>query len=66
MIYSRAFEELPVATKEAIYARLWSILSGQEKAAKYSKLSTADRADVVSILLETKNGLPSYYRSLKN
>jgi len=66
MIYSRAFEELPAATKEAIYSRLWSILSGQEKAAKYSKLSAADRADVVSILLETKNGLPSYYRSLKN
>jgi hypothetical protein len=66
MIYSRAFEELPGAAKDAIYARLWSILSGQEKAARYSKLSNADRADIVTILLETKDGLPSYYRPLKN
>lgn len=64
MIYSRAFDELPGAAKDAIYARLWSILSGQDKATKYSKLSAADRADIVSILLETKKDLPSYYRTL--
>ena len=66
MIYSRPFDELPDVTKEAIYERLWAILSGQEKSAKYSRLSRADRADIVSILLETKKDLPLYYRLLRN
>jgi hypothetical protein len=64
MIYSRAFDELPAATKDAVYARLWAVLSGQDKAKKYSVLARADRAAIVSILLETKQGLPAYYRSL--
>lgn len=64
MIYSRAFDELPAAAKDAVYARLWEILSGQEKAQKYSVLARADRAAIVSILLETKQGLPAYYRPL--
>src|SRR5262245_34773080 len=62
MIYSPAFDELPDAAREAIYARLWAILSGQEKAAKYARLSAADRADIASILVETKKGLPEYFR----
>ena len=64
MIYSRAFDELPLAAKEAVYARLWSVLSGKEKAGKYSKLSSADRAAIVGILLETKPDLPAYYKPL--
>lgn len=65
MIYSRAFDQLPDATKDAVYTRLWSILSGKEKAPKYAKLTTSDRAAIVSILLETKPGLPAYFRSLE-
>jgi hypothetical protein len=64
MIYSPTFDTLPDATKQAVYARLWEILSGKEKAPKYSRLSQADRAAIVDILLETKPGLPSYFRSL--
>jgi hypothetical protein len=64
MIYSRAFDELPVAAKEAVYARMWAILSGQDKGRQYSKLSAADRAAIVSILLATKTGLPSYFRPI--
>jgi hypothetical protein len=65
MIYSRAFDGLPGAVKDKIYARMWAVLSGADKASKYSKLSQQDRAAIVSILLETKPGLPDYFRSLE-
>jgi hypothetical protein len=64
MVYSRAFDGLPTAAKDAVYARMWAILSGKEKSAKYAKLSAADRAAVVDILVETKPGLPAYFRRL--
>jgi hypothetical protein len=64
MIYSHAFENLPAVVKDALYARMWVILSGKEKAAKYARLSAADRAAIVGILLETKSGLPSYFKPL--
>jgi hypothetical protein len=51
--------------KDKIYARMWAVLSGADKASKYSKLSQQDRAAIVSILLETKPGLPDYFRSLE-
>ena len=65
MIYSRAFDALPSAAKDAIYERLWAVLSGTDKARKYSKLSPDDRAAIVSILLDTKPGLPTYFRRLE-
>ena len=65
MIYSRAFDALPGPAKDAIYARLWAVLSGKDKAPKYAKLSAADRAAIVSILLETKTDLPANFRRLE-
>jgi hypothetical protein len=65
MIYSRAFDQLPDAAKEAVYARLWDVLAGKEKGSKYAKLSSSDRAAIVSILMETKPALPAYYRRLE-
>jgi hypothetical protein len=64
MIYSATFDALPSASKDAVYTRLWDILSGQDKSPKYSKLSAADRTAIVSILLETKTNLPSYFKPL--
>ena len=64
MIYSPAFDELPAAAKEAVYSRLWEVLSGKEKARRYTKLSAADRSAIVAILLDTRQGLPSYFRIL--
>jgi hypothetical protein len=54
LIYSAAFDQLPSAAKQAIYARMWNVLSGRERAAKYARLSTADRQAVVEILRDTK------------
>jgi hypothetical protein len=61
MIYSQAFDTLPSEAKDAIYKRMWQILSGQEKDGKYARFSRADREATVEILGETKKGLPKYF-----
>jgi len=62
MIYSEAFDGLPEAAREAVYARLWQILSGQEKDPRYARLPLAVRQAIVEILRETRPGLPDYFR----
>jgi len=66
MIYTEAFDSLPVEARDAIYRRMWQILSGQifpekDKAKKYARLSLADRRAIVEILRATKKGLPAYF-----
>jgi hypothetical protein len=62
MIYSEAFDHLPGEAKNAVYERMWAILSGQEQDAAYARLSPADRRAIVEILRDTKKGLPDYFR----
>jgi hypothetical protein len=62
LIYSEAFEQMPRLAKDAVYERMWRVLSGQEQAAPYDKFSRDDRRAVVEILLETKPGLPDYFK----
>jgi len=63
LIYSAAFDGLPSIAKNAIYARMWQVLSGDEKGARYrTALSLADRQAIVDILLQTRNGLPDFFR----
>jgi len=64
MIYVPAFDSLPPEASDAIYRRMWQILSGQEKGKKYARLSWADRQAIVEILRETKPGLPDYFGSV--
>jgi hypothetical protein len=64
MIYTEAFDGLPAEAKEAIYKRMWQILSGQENEPKYARLSLADRQAIVEILRDTKPGLPDYFQSV--
>jgi hypothetical protein len=66
MIYTAAFDELPAESRDAIYKRMWEILSGEAKDAKYQRLTLADRRAVVEILRETKKGLPDYFVAVKN
>jgi hypothetical protein len=62
LIYSPAFDALPARAKEPIYKRLWQVLSGEERDARYQKaLSRADRQAIVEILRDTKKDLPSYF-----
>jgi len=63
MIYTPAFDALPAAAKDAIYARMWEVLSGREKRAPYaSRFSAADRQSIVQILRATKKDLPAYFQ----
>jgi hypothetical protein len=54
MIYSQAFDALPVEARNTVYQRMWQILSGKDKSPRYARLSLADRQAVVEILRETK------------
>jgi hypothetical protein len=64
MIYTEAFDNLPGDVREAIFQRMWQILSGQDAGKRYARLSLSDRQAIVDILRETKQGLPVYFKSL--
>ena len=61
MIYTAAFDALPQPALDAIYRRMWSILSGEVSGGPYDRLSAADRQAVIEILRDTKPGLPDYF-----
>jgi hypothetical protein len=61
MVYSEAFESLPAEAKEAIYSRMWEVLSGPERWPKYSRLSESDRRAIIEILRDTKGDFPAYF-----
>ncbi len=63
LVYSEAFDALPPVAKDAVYARLWHVLSGAEHAtARYARLSRGGRQAIVEILRETKSGLPAFFQ----
>ena len=64
MIHSAAFEALPSIARDAIYTRMWQVLSGRDKQPRYASLSAADRRAIVGILRETKKDLPPYFQPL--
>ena len=61
MIYSPAFDALPANVREQIYARMWRVLSGQESAPRYARLSRADRQAIIDILRDTRKDLPVFF-----
>ena len=65
MIYTAAFDALPADTRNAIYRRLWQILSGAEPDPRYARLSFDDRRDIVDILRDTKSDLPGYFDAVR-
>jgi hypothetical protein len=62
MIYSDAFDGLPAEARDAIYRRMYAVLSAAEPSARYSRLSPSDRRAIIDILRETKRDLPPYFR----
>jgi len=62
MVYSPAFDGLPPLAQQAIYRRLWTVLSGRDRSSKYRKLALRDRRAIVAILRDTKPDLPQYFR----
>lgn len=61
LIYSEQFEQLPDRVRDAIYQRLWAVLSQADPDPRYERLSAADRRAVLEILRDTKNDLPSVF-----
>jgi hypothetical protein len=63
MIDTPAFDALTPMAKEAVYGRLWDVLSGEETAPRYARLTRADRQAILEILRDTKHDLPGYFRA---
>jgi hypothetical protein len=63
MIYSEAFDGMPVAARQRIYRRLFDILTEKEKSPRFARLSTDDRRAILEILRDTKKGLPDYWNT---
>lgn len=61
MINSAAFDALPPGARQAVYERLWQVLSGGDRASRYARLTATDRNAVVEILRDTKTDLPAYF-----
>ena len=62
MIDSDAFNALPAAARQAVYARLWDVLSGADTAAPYGgALTRSDRAAIAEILEDTRPDLPAFF-----
>jgi hypothetical protein len=64
LIYSPAFDALPLLAKVPIYRRMWHVLSGEAREPRYRSLSLADRQAVVEILEDTKPDLPAYFTAV--
>jgi hypothetical protein len=58
MVYSDAFDALPAAVKQAVYARMIDVLSRPEPDAARARAKTDDRRAVLEILRETKPDFP--------
>jgi hypothetical protein len=67
-IYSKPFDAMPEILKEYVYKELWLILSDQKDDVdeKFLQISRAKGKKIITILLETKKGLPSYWKEVKN
>ena len=62
LIYTEAFDELPDRARNAIYRRLWYVLSGGASEDRYQRLSSEDRLAIVEILRDTKPNLPEIFQ----
>ena len=61
MVYSDAFAALPAGARQAVYVRMWDILSGGDTGPKYARLAEPGRRAVMDILRETLHDLPAEF-----
>jgi hypothetical protein len=54
VIYSDAFDALPIMVKEYVYRRIGEVLRGEDENEAFSHLSGADRRAILEIVQETK------------
>jgi len=61
LIYSEAFDGLPVESRDYVWQRLFDILTGVDQSEKFAHLSLDDRQSILEILRATKSNLPDYF-----
>jgi hypothetical protein len=61
LIYSEAFDGLPVESRDYVWQRLFDILTGVDESEKFVHLSPEDRRAILEILRTTKTSLPDYF-----
>ena len=64
MIYAAAFDALPAGAKDAVYRRLWQVLSGAHPVPDAAWLTRRKRQAIVEILRDTKPDLPGYFGNI--
>jgi hypothetical protein len=57
LVYSEAFDALPLPARDVVYRRLLEVLTGCDQTPAYRRLLRADRQAILEILLATKPGL---------
>jgi hypothetical protein len=62
LVYSEAFDGLPPAFKQHVYARLLAILTGKDEGKDLGGLAGEDRRAILEILADTKPDLPEAWR----
>ena len=65
LIYSDAFQGLPLEAKTVLYRRLWEVLSGKDTGKDFANLSDMDKTAVREILTETCPDFAAFARSAK-
>jgi hypothetical protein len=63
LIYSEAFNAIPDEIKQHLYKRLWHILTNEDKSPDYAGIADSTKRSILEILIETKPGLPEYWRN---
>ena len=61
LIYSEAFDALPADARTLVYRRLKAVLTGEDRAPKYARLSASDQQSIIEILKATKRDLPAWF-----
>ena len=62
LVYAGAFDALPGRALDAVYRRMWTVLSGAATEPRYERLSHGDRTAIVEILRDTKPNLPDVFQ----
>ncbi len=62
LIYSASFDAIPKEMLDHIYQRLFDILTGKDESEAFEMVSERNKHAIFEILLETKKGLPDYWR----
>lgn len=63
MIYSETFDSMPAIVRDRVYQRLYDVLTDKDQSKTFARLSDSDRRAILEIVLETKKGLPAYWKA---